>query len=219
MSSPPVFEARAATRTFVTRGGRQVHAVDELSLLVERGAFLTVTGPSGCGKTTLLTLLGALDRPTGGAVLFDGRDIGAASESERARVRRRLGLVFQHAPMIRGLPLWENITYPLVPRGVRGSERSTVAARLLERVGLGGRGSSLPEELSGGERQRAGLARALCAEPEALLADEPTSNLDRETGAGIVALLRELHAAGKTIVVATHDTDLAALATSTLGLT
>lgn len=208
-----LFEAREVSRTF-----RDVRALDGVSLSVERGAFLAVTGPSGCGKTTLLALLGALDRPTQGVVLFDNMDLGGASEPERSRVRRRLGIVFQSSPMIRGLPLWENVTCPLVPRGVPSRERRRIAARLLERVGVAHRDGARPEELSGGERQRVGVARALVADPEAILADEPTSDLDRETAAAVVALLREFHAAGRTVVAATHDPAIEALATATCRL-
>ena len=197
MNETPAFEVRDAARVFRAGRGKVIRALDGLSLSIPRGAFLAVTGPSGGGKTTLLALLGALDRPTQGSVLFDGSDIGSASESERSRVRRRLGIVFQQAHMIRGLPLWENVTYPLIPRGVRAPERRKIAAELLARVGIGGREGSSPEELSGGERQRVGIARALAADPEVLLADEPTSDLDRETGEA----------------VATHDPALEALAT------
>ncbi len=208
-----LFEARDACRTF-----RDVRALDRITVSVPRGAFLAVTGPSGCGKTTLLALLGALDRPTSGTVLFGGEDLGGASEPHCSRVRRRLGIVFQSSPMIEGLPLWENVTYPLVPRGVATRERRRLAAKLLERVGIRGRDGARPEELSGGERQRVGVARALAAEPEAILADEPTSDLDRETVAAVVKLLREFHASGRTVVAATHDPAIEALATETLRL-
>jgi len=209
----PLFEARDLRRVF-----REVRALDGVSLSVARGAFLAVTGPSGGGKTTLLSLLAALDRPTGGVVLFDGEDLGGAAEPERARVRRRLGIVFQSSPMIPGLPLWENVTYPLVPRGVPSRERRRIAGALLQRVGIAHRDGARPEELSGGERQRVGIARALAGDPEAILADEPTSDLDRDTAAAVVALLREFHASGRTVVVATHDEDLEALATVTCRL-
>jgi putative ABC transport system ATP-binding protein len=213
----PHFEARDLRRVFRSATG-EVRALDGVSLSVARGAFLVVTGPSGGGKTTLLSLLAALDRPTGGVVLFDDEDLGGAPEPQRARVRRRLGIVFQASPMIPGLPLWENVTYPLVPRGMPSRERRRIAAALLERVGIAHRDRARPEELSGGERQRVGIARALAGDPEAILADEPTSDLDRDTAAAVVALLREVHASGRTVVVATHDEDLEALATATCRL-
>jgi putative ABC transport system ATP-binding protein len=209
----PLFEAREASRAF-----RDARALDRVSLEVPKGAFVAVTGPSGCGKTTLLSLLGALDRPTGGIVRFDGADSGGAPEPERSRIRRRIGIVFQASPMIGRLPLWENVTCALVPRGVPARERRRIAAALLERVGIRGRDGARPEELSGGERQRAGVARALASDPVAILADEPTSDLDAETAAAVIALLREFHASGKTVVAATHDPAVEALATMTCRL-
>jgi len=213
-----LLETRDVVRVFRSGSGALVRAVDGVSLQVPRGAFLAITGPSGSGKTTLLALLGALDRPTSGAVLFEGRDLGGVSDAERSRVRRRLGIVFQRSAMIRALPLWENVTYPLVPRGVATARRRAAAARVLERVGLGDRAEARPEELSGGELQRAGIARALVGEPDALLADEPTSDLDRETARAIEEIFRDFHASGKTIVVATHEPALVAMAASRLSL-
>lgn len=213
-----LFEAHAVSRIFRSGAGTRIRALEEVTLTVPRGAFLAVTGPSGGGKTTLLSLLAALDRPTSGTVHFDGQDLRRASEGERSRVRRRLGLVFQQAPMLRGLPVWENVAYPLVPRGVGPAERRRIAAALLERVGITGREEARPEELSGGERQRVGVARALVADPEALVADEPTSDLDRESSEAVVALFREIHAAGKTVLVASHDPAILALGTATCRL-
>jgi putative ABC transport system ATP-binding protein len=213
-----LFEAREVRRVFRSASGAEVTALDGVTLVVPRGACMAVTGPSGCGKTTLLGLLGALDRPTSGSVLFDSKDIGGASDTERSQVRRQIGIVFQQSPLIRGLPLWENVTYPLVPRGVPTRERRRIALALLERVGIPGRERARPEELSGGEQQRVGVARALAAGPVALLADEPTSDLDSESAAAIVAIFREFHAGGGTVVVATHDPALRELATSTVDL-
>jgi len=208
-----LLEARAVDRDFRSGGGTVVHALAQVSVAVPRGAFCAVTGPSGGGKTTLRALLAALDGPTRGDVLFGGRDIVRASEAERSRVRRRLGIVFQQTPLLAGLPLWENVTYPLVPRGVPGAERRRLADGLLARVGLAGRERARAGELSGGELQRAGIARALAGSPEVLLADEPTSDLDEESAAAVVDLFRGVHAGGTTVVVATHDPGLVALAT------
>jgi putative ABC transport system ATP-binding protein len=180
-------------------------AVDSLSLTVAHGSFFSILGPSGCGKTTLLAVLGAMQRPTAGAVLVDGRDLADASEAERSRLRRRLGFAFQSAPMLRGLPLWENVTYGLVARGEGASRRRAIGTDLLARVGLGAKTGALPEELSGGERQRAALARALAGAPDALLVDEPTSGLDRASAAVVLDLVAAFHAAGGTVVVASHD--------------
>jgi putative ABC transport system ATP-binding protein len=210
---PPLFEARDLTRVHHPDGGNEVRALDGVSLRIPKGAFAVVTGPSGGGKTTLLALLGALDRPTSGTVRFEGRDLAALSENGRGRVRGRIGFVFQGSPMIRSLPLWENVTYPLVPRGAGAAERRSLAAGLLDRVGVPGRLDALPQELSGGERRRAGIARALSTGPEALLADEPTSELDRDSAASVLELFRDHHAQGGTVVVATHDPALLRLST------
>jgi putative ABC transport system ATP-binding protein len=174
--------------------------------------FVAVTGPSGGGKSTLLALLAALDRPTVGRVALDGRDLSAASEAERTRARRRVGLVFQSAPMLRRLPAWENVALPLVPRGVPASDRRARALQALDRVGLAVRAESPPEELSAGEAQRVGVARALVTGPDLLVADEPTSSLDARSAASVVDLLAAFHAAGGTVVVATHDPALLARA-------
>lgn len=198
-------ELRGVSVRFHEGTGAEVRALADVSLTVRRGAFVGVSGPSGCGKTTLLAVLGAMQRPTAGAALVDGRDLVNASEAERSRVRRRLGFAFQAAPMLRGLPLWENVTYGLVPLGEGTSRRRALGTELLVRVGLGSKTTSLPEELSGGERQRAALARALAGSPDALLVDEPTSGLDAAAGAIVLDLVAAFYAAGGTVVVASHD--------------
>ena len=213
-----LFETQGAGRVYRSSGGAQVEALRDVSLVIPRGAFVVLRGPSGSGKTTLLALLAALDRPTTGTVRFEGQDLQRASDAERSRIRRRLGIVFQQARMLRGLPLWENVTYPLIPRGVDGPERAEIAAELLESVGIVGRDGARPEELSGGELQRVGIARALAAEPEALLADEPTSDLDPESAEAVTALLAGMHSAGQTVIAASHDPLLQELATHTLRL-
>lgn len=205
-------EARDVRKVYRAGSGREVRALDGVSVAVGPGRFAALTGPSGSGKTTLLALLGALDRPTSGQVLFDGQDLAACSDTALARIRRRVGLIFQSFALIPGLPAWENVTYPLVPRGVPPRRRWEIAQSLLERVGLGDRLLAPARELSGGEQQRVAAARALAGEPEALLADEPTSNLDGASAAVVRALLQEQHQAGKTVVVCTHDPLLAALA-------
>jgi len=206
MNEPaPLLEARDVTRRFHAGTSREVRALEGVSLAVPRGGFLALAGPSGCGKTTLLSLLAALDRPTSGSVRFDGESLDGASQAELSRVRRRFGLVFQDSPMLRRLPVWENVAYPLVPRGVAARARRDRAAGLLERVGLAAAIDKRPEELSGGELQRVGVARALVAEPDALLADEPTSNLDDASARAVADLLDGAHASGCAVIVATHD--------------
>jgi putative ABC transport system ATP-binding protein len=198
-------ELRGVSVRFHEGTGAEVRALEDVSLVVPRGAFVGVSGPSGCGKTTLLAVLGAMQRPTAGAVLVDAQDLAGASEAERSRLRRRMGFAFQAAPMLRGLPLWENVTYGLVPLGERAARRRALGASLLARVGLGERIAALPEELSGGERQRAALARALAGKPEALLVDEPTAGLDRAAASIVLDLVGSFHAEGGTVVVASHD--------------
>ena len=216
-SEVPLVEGKSLSRRYVGggRGGRDATvALLEASIVVPRGAFVVVTGPSGGGKTTLLSLLGILERPSGGTVLFDGRDVLDASEAERSRLRRRIGFVFQGSPMIRGASLHENVAVPLVPRGGRASANRARAGQALQEVGLGALARKRPEELSGGELQRVGLARALVGDPELLIADEPTASLDPATAAIVVALLSAAHARGTAVVVATHDPSLESRATA-----
>jgi putative ABC transport system ATP-binding protein len=208
-----ILETRNVCEYYRTGTRAEVRAVDEVSLQVTRGNLVALTGPSGSGKTTLLALLGALERPTRGQVLFDGADLTTWSDAARARARRRLGFVFQNFALIPSLPVWENVTYPLVPRGVGRSERRRLAAELLVRLGLSTGLTARPEELSGGEQQRVAVARALVGRPEVMLADEPTSNLDEASAKEVAALLREIHAEGTTVVLATHDAQLVSRAT------
>jgi putative ABC transport system ATP-binding protein len=207
-----ILETRQVCKSF-RAGAAAVRALEDVSLEVPAGSFTLLTGPSGSGKTTLLALLGGLERPTRGRVLFAGRDLGGCSDVELARLRRRLGFVFQDFALIAGLPVWENVTYPLIPRGASAAERYRLARELLGNFGLGDRLAARPRELSGGEQQRVAVARALAGRPEVLLADEPTSNLDEESGRAVIALLRQAHADGKTVVASSHDPRLAAVAT------
>jgi putative ABC transport system ATP-binding protein len=191
----------------------EVHALADVCLTIARGRFVALTGPSGSGKTTLLAVLAALERPSRGQVLFDGHDLATFSDVALARVRRRTGFIFQDFSLIPSLPVWENITCALVPRGLSRSHRQQLARSLLARLGLAERFAAGPRELSGGEQQRVAVARALAGEPEVVFADEPTSNLDPATARDVLDLLKELHAEGKTLVVSTHDPHLAGLAT------
>jgi putative ABC transport system ATP-binding protein len=207
----PAYELRGVSRTY-NLGGHQVQAVRELDLVVDAGDSVVVVGPSGSGKTTLLQLLGGLDRATSGSVLFESRDLAKLGDGELSRLRLgTFGFVFQQFNLIPTLTAAQNVEVALAPRGV--PERGETALRLLDSVGLASRARHVPSKLSGGEQQRVAIARALANEPHVLLADEPTGNLDSETGAEIIDLLMSLSADGRrTVVVVTHDTGIAARA-------
>ena len=193
-----------------SRGARQVAALDGLSLDIAEGESLAIMGPSGSGKSTLLSILGCLDRPTSGEYLLDGTPVQALTDEALSRVRNeRIGFVFQAFHLIPQLTVVENVATPLLYRGRGESESSRQARAALERVGLLSRAEHRPAELSGGEAQRAAIARALVGEPRVILADEPTGNLDSGTGEEIAHLLAELHRAGRTVVLVTHNEALA----------
>ncbi|MHB1422597.1 MAG: ABC transporter ATP-binding protein [Gemmataceae bacterium] len=208
-----LWETRSLCKYYQTGSRSEALALDDVSLSIERGSLTVIRGPSGSGKTTLLALLGALERPTRGQVLFAGDNLGACSGMELARVRRQLGFVFQDFALIANLTAEENITYPLIPRGIVRAERRRRARGLLARLGMESKLTVRARALSGGEQQRVALARALAGQPQALLADEPTSNLDPAMGQILLAILRELQGQGKTIVLSSHDPQAIALAT------
>jgi len=214
----PLYQTHHLCKHFRPGTDSIVRALDDISLQIDVGSFVLLRGSSGSGKTTLLALLGALERPTQGQVLFDGRNFGELSGVALARVRRRFGFVFQNFSLISGLPVWENITYPLIPRGLSSGRRFEIARRLLEQVGLLDRIIARPRELSGGEQQRVAFARALAGEPEVLLADEPTSNLDPDSAKDLIELLRKSHAQGMTVILASHDPQAAPCATQVFEL-
>ena len=203
-----VVELADVTRTY--EGGATVEALSNISLALSGGSYTAVMGPSGSGKSTLLNLVGGLDTPTAGTVRLDGQDLDALSAAERARVRgRTVGFVFQTFNLMPRLTAVENVALPLVFQEWRRSDRRERAEELLADVGLGDRLDHQPTELSGGQRQRVAIARALAADPALLLADEPTGNVDTETGERIMALFEELHDAGNTILLVTHERHIA----------
>jgi putative ABC transport system ATP-binding protein len=209
----PLFELRGVAKRF-RRGDVAVAAVDGIDLEIGGGELVALEGPSGSGKTTLLQLLGALDRPDEGSILFEGRDLAGLSDGDLAHLRlSAFGFVFQQFNLIPTLSALENVEAALAPAGKRGDELQERARALLEEVGLAPRAEHLPSHLSGGEQQRVAIARALANEPRVILADEPTGNLDSKTGADVIDLLAGLAGRrGTTVVVATHDVTLAARA-------
>jgi putative ABC transport system ATP-binding protein len=202
------------TKAFGSGASRTV-AVDRVSLAIDRGEFVAVAGPSGSGKTTLLHLVGALDEPDAGEVTIDGSSLSGLGETERAGLRlARIGFVFQQFNLVPVLDAAENVELPLLfRRDLAPSERRRRAAGALDRVGLGAKGDRRPSELSGGEQQRVAIARALAGGPALVLADEPTANLDHDTGAAVVELMHELNRRdGTTFLYSTHDPELMRLA-------
>jgi putative ABC transport system ATP-binding protein len=208
----PVIALTDVNKTY-RAGSLEVHAVRDVSLVIERGEFVAISGPSGSGKSTLMHIIGCLDVPTTGTYRLAGQDVSVMSEDDLAEVRnRRIGFVFQQFNLLPSLVAWRNVELPLAYSGVPRAERRARAMAALERVGLGDRVEHRPGELSGGQQQRVAVARALVTEPALILADEPTGNLDSTSTTEIIGLMHELHRSGRTIVLITHEIEIAAAA-------
>ncbi len=194
-------------------GSEEVHALDGVSLSIEKGEWTSIIGQSGSGKSTLMNVLGCLDTPTAGRYILNGKDVSGMSDNALADIRNQeIGFIFQTFQLLPRETAQANVELPLVYRGLRSRERHQRASAALEKVGLANRVHHRPNELSGGQRQRVAIARALVNRPSIILADEPTGNLDSKTGLEIMALLDTLHANGNTIVLVTHEPDIAEFA-------
>jgi putative ABC transport system ATP-binding protein len=204
-------------RKTYTLGQTKVHALAGVDLAIEPGSFTAVMGPSGSGKSTLLYLVGGLDRPTSGTIEVGGQTVELLDENALAIYRRRtIGFIFQSFNLIPTLTALDNVAFPMRFAGLSRRKRQLRAYELLQRVGLGDRIHHKPTELSGGQQQRVAVARALVNDPQLILADEPTGNLDTSSGSSIMQLLAELHGQGRTVLVVTHDPRMSAYATSTV---
>jgi putative ABC transport system ATP-binding protein len=201
----PLLKLDGVTKVFLT-DEVETHALSGVHMEIRKGEYVSIAGPSGCGKSTLLSILGLLDSPSEGQYFLNGRPVATLAASERARVRNReIGFIFQSFNLIGDLTVFENVELPLTYRGMKSAERRQRVEAALERVGMGHRAKHLPSQLSGGQQQRVAVARAVGGEPLILLADEPTGNLDSRSGEAVMDLLRELHQAGATICMVTHD--------------
>jgi len=207
---PSLIETRDLWKTYVM-GAEEIHALRGVTMEIERGEYLAIMGPSGSGKSTLMNLIGCLDTPSKGTYILNGHEVSQMNDDELARVRNEeIGFVFQTFNLLPRATALHNVELPLIYAGIPAKVRQERAKTALDRVDLTSRMSHRPNELSGGQRQRVAIARALVNNPSILLADEPTGNLDSKTGAEIMGLFDRLHAAGNTIVLVTHEADVAA---------
>src|SRR4249920_1816518 len=208
----PMIETVDLWKTYVM-GSEEIHALRGVSISIEPGEYVAIMGPSGSGKSTLMNLIGCLDTPSKGSYLLNGKQVSQMNDNELARIRNQeIGFVFQTFNLLPRATALQNVELPLVYGGVQGKDRLQRASAALEKVELTSRMGHRPNELSGGQRQRVAIARALVNNPSILLADEPTGNLDSRTGGDIMALFERLHKAGNTILLVTHEPDVAAFA-------
>jgi len=208
----PLIETRDLWKTYVM-GEEEIHALRGVSIAIERGEYVAIMGPSGSGKSTLMNLIGCLDTPSKGSYLLNDKEVAAMNDDELARIRNEeIGFVFQTFNLLPRATALHNVELPLVYAGVAGKVRQDRARQALEKVELTSRASHRPNELSGGQRQRVAIARALVNNPSILLADEPTGNLDSKTGTEIMGVFARLHQSGNTIIVVTHEPDIAGYA-------
>jgi len=207
-----MIDLKDVTKTY-QMGDSTVHALDGVTMTIERGEFVAITGPSGSGKSTLMNILGCLDRPTAGSYRLDGDEVATLNDDQLAVTRnKKIGFVFQNFNLLPRISAIKNIALPLVYAGVNDSERMQQALAVLEKVGIAKRKDHRPNELSGGQRQRVAIARALVTDPAILIADEPTGNLDTKSSNEIMDIFCGLHRQGRTIIMVTHEADIAAYA-------
>lgn len=191
-------------------GENEVRAIDGVNLTIEHGEFVAIIGQSGSGKSTLMNMLGLLDVPTSGKYLLNGKDVEGLTDDELSEIRNKeIGFIFQGFNLVTSLTAVENVELPLVYRGMKKDERNHLAIEALDRVGLSHRLDHLPKQMSGGQQQRVAIARAVAARPPIILADEPTGNLDSHSGVEVMKILHELHEEGRTVILITHDNDIA----------
>jgi putative ABC transport system ATP-binding protein len=211
MAGKPVMKLEKITKVYGS-GDVRVSALSGIDMEIHEGERMSIVGPSGCGKSTLLSILGLLDSPTSGRMYFDGHDVTRLSEDQTAALRgRRIGFVFQAFHLVPSIDAQSNVALPLLFQGIAREERQKKSKAVLERLGMGDRMHHYPSQLSGGQRQRVAIARALVTNPAIILADEPTGNLDSKSGADVLHIIDELHKDGGTVVVVTHDPNVAKL--------
>lgn len=212
----PLIDMRNLTKTY-TLGGETFKALDNVTLAVEQGEFLAIVGPSGSGKSTLMNMIGCLDVPDSGEYHLDGVDVATLNDNKLSAIRnKKIGFIFQQFNLLTKLSALENVELPLIYGGMGVAKREEIALDCLRKVGLTDKKRNLPTQLSGGQQQRVAIARALAANPQILLADEPTGALDSKTGKEVMGILQELNQAGNTIVMITHDLDIANYGTRTI---